>query len=239
LRLTDDDTCAKLPGWIGRVVVPRSRKGIMSSLRGLEPLRFLSLGHTDLDRLNTLQLEPVERFLEPLCEIVRAVRRGAAHHLVGIEAGGALAGFYVVHPDRRDRSCWWLGWLAIDLRWQGAGLGRAALAAAMARLARIAGCRRVRLLVAPDNAPALRLYRRAGFTLSGTWPATGEMVMEFRQPAHLAPGRLSSESPVDRVLNAYSLVQAMWLRLWRRGVPPAARMSGEFHGPPAVMVSQG
>jgi RimJ/RimL family protein N-acetyltransferase len=204
----------------------------MSSFRGLEPLRFRKIGHAELAVLNELQLEAVERFLEPLPEIVRVVQRGAAHTLVGIEAGGTLAGFYVVHPDRRDRACWWLGWLAIDVRWQGAGLGRAAMAAAMARLARIAGCRRVRLLVAPDNVPALRLYHRAGFQVTGTWPSTGELVMEF-QPA----GAHSSEGPVDRVLNAYSLIQAMWLRLWRRGVPPSARMSGEFHGPPAGLAA--
>jgi GNAT superfamily N-acetyltransferase len=202
----------------------------MSSFRGLEPLRFRKIGHAELGVLNELQLEPVERFLEPLPDIVRVVQRGAAHTLVGIEAAGTLAGFYVVHPDRRDRACWWLGWLAIDVRWQGAGLGRAAMAAAMARLARIAGCRRIRLLVAHDNAPALRLYNRAGFQVTGTWPATGEFVMEYC-PA----GSRSSEGPVDRVLNAYSLVQAMWLRLWRRGVPPAARMSGEFHGPPVAV----
>lgn len=201
----------------------------MSSSRGLIPLRFRKIGHAELGVLKGLRLESVERFLEPLSEIVQLVQRGAAHTLVCIEAGGTLAGFYVVHPDRRDRACWWLGWLAIDIRWQGAGLGRAAMTAVMARLARVAGCRRVRLLVAPDNAAALRLYHRAGFMVTGTWPETGEWVMEFRQP-----NPLSAEGPVDRVVNAYSLVQAMWLRLWRRGVPPAARMSGEFHGPPSA-----
>lgn len=203
----------------------------MSSFRGLEPLRFRTIGHSELSVLHALRLESGERFLEPLPEIVRIVRRGAAHTAIGIEVGGTLAGFYVVHPDRRDRACWWLGWLAIDVRWQGAGLGRAAMAAAMARLGRIAGCRRIRLLVAPDNAPALRLYQRAGFAVTGSWPSTGELVMEFRPH-----GACSSEEPVDRVLNAYSLVQAMWLRLWRRGVPAAARMSGEFHGPPVAML---
>ncbi len=205
----------------------------MSSSRGLEPLHFRKIGHPDLGVLNDLRLEPVERFLEPLSDIVRQVRQGAAHTVVGIEAGGTLAGFYVVHPDRRDRACWWLGWLAVDLRWQGAGLGRAAMMAVMARLGRITGCRRVRLLVAPDNAAALRLYSRAGFNITGTWPPTGELIMEFRKL-----GQRSAEDPVDRVVNAYSLVQAMWLRLWRRGVPPAARMSGEFHGPPATMIIQ-
>ena len=205
----------------------------MLSSRGSKPLRFRRIGHADLGVLSALRLESVEHYLEPLPDIIRVVQRGAAHTLVGIEVGTELAGFYVVHPDRRDRSCWWLGWLAIDLRWQGAGFGRAAMTAAMARFARIAGCRRVRLLVAPDNGPALRLYRRAGFRITGTWPATGELVMECRQ-AHA----IACEGPIDQVLNAYSLVQAMCLRLWRRGVPPAARMSGEFHGPPALLATR-
>jgi RimJ/RimL family protein N-acetyltransferase len=199
----------------------------MFSSRGAEPLHFRRIGHAGLDSIGALRFEAVEQFLEPLADIVHIVRHGPAHSLVAIEAGNEIAGFYVVHPDRRDRACWWLGWLAIDLRWQGAGLGRAALASAMQRLSRIAGCRRIRLLVAPDNAPALRLYRRAGFHVTGRWAATGELVMDCDSTA------LPDEGPVDRVLNAYSLVQAMWLRLWRRGVPPAARMSGEFHGPPA------
>ena len=42
------------------------------------------------------------------------------------------------------------------------------------------------------------------------------------------------EDRPDVALNAYSLVQAMWLRLWRRGAPPAAQLSGEFHGPPGA-----
>ena len=31
-----------------------------------------------------------------------------------------------------------------------------------------------------------------------------------------------------------TVYMAMWLRLWRRGAPPAAKLSGEFHGPPAT-----
>ena len=199
----------------------------MSSPGGLEPLCFRHLGHAGLGGIASLQFEETERYLEPLPEIIGAVRRGAAHALVAIEAAGQLAGFYVVHPDRRDRACWWLGWLAIDVRWQGAGIGRRAMDSALERMARIPGCRRVRLLVAPGNQRALTLYRRAGFQVVDTWRATGELVMEAVR-FDATPGI----GPVEQVLNAYSLVQAMALRLWRRGAPPAARLSGEFHGPP-------
>jgi RimJ/RimL family protein N-acetyltransferase len=200
----------------------------MPVLRDCVSLRFRLLGKAELGVISSLKLERVERFLEPVADIVAAVSRRPAYALVGIESGGALAGFFVVHPDRRDRACWWIGWLALDIAWQGGGLGRAALAAALARLRSVAGCRRVRLLVAPDNAPALRLYRRAGFRTVGEHPATGEWVMECREP-----GGVPEQERLDLVANAYTMLQAMWLRLWRRGAPPAAKLSGEFHGPPA------
>ncbi len=199
----------------------------MSSIRGHAPLQFRRLGHAALPSLHALDLGHAERFIEPLPVILDVVRRHPAHWVTGIESAGDLVGFYVVHPDRRDRSCWWLGWFAIDARHQGAGFGRAAMAAIMAGLRRIAGCRRVRLLVAPDNASALRLYRHAGFHTVGRWAATGELVMEHASSATPAPTRVDGV-----VVPALTLILAMALRLWRRGVPPAARMSGEFHGPP-------
>ena len=200
----------------------------MPTLTGAGPV-FQPIAPAEFSRLATLQLDHCERFLEPLADILGFVRRGAAHRLVGILDQGRLAGFFVVHPDRRDRACWWLGWLAIDARHQGLGLGRAAVLAALSRLRRIAGCRRVRLLVAPDNVAARRLYERAGFVVCDDWPATGELVMELAQHAGIP-----CEDRPDVALNAYSLVQAMWLRLWRRGAPPAAQLSGEFHGPPGA-----
>ena len=194
---------------------------------------FRKLGRAGLAELRSLQFEAAERFLEPLPVILETVRRGLAHALVGIEAGGALCGFYVVHPDRRDPSCWWLGWLAVDRRRQGTGLGRAALASALARLGRVAGCRRVRLLVAADNAVALGLYRRAGFQAVGIWPATGELVLELGQGG----GRPLGPRVPGVTVPALTLILAMAMRLWRRGVPMAARMSGEFHGPPGALTA--
>jgi RimJ/RimL family protein N-acetyltransferase len=198
----------------------------MSSSRGLPPLSFRRIGTADLASLATLELEPVERFIEPVTAILDAVRRGPAHSLVAIERAGEPIGFYVVHPDRRDSTCWWLGWLAIGWRFQGGGLGGTAMAAAMARLRRI-GCRRIRLLVAPDNEAALRLYRRVGFEVAGIWAPTGEWIMDC-----VSPGPVPEQERLALVANAYTLLQAMWLRLWRRGAPPAAKLSGEFHGPP-------
>lgn len=198
----------------------------MHSYGSAVALHFRRVPHRGLDVLARLDLGHTVQFLEPLPAIVACVRRGAAHGVVGIEADGRLAGFFVVHPDRRDASCWWLGWLAVDRAWQGKGLGRAAVAAALAALRRVAGCRRVRLLVAADNGAALRLYRAAGFKAAGVWAGTGELVMEA--------GLVMPRAADAVVVPALTLVLAMLMRLWRRGVPPAARMSGEFHGPPGA-----
>ena len=200
----------------------------MSSSRADAALCFRKLGASEFAALHALEFEAAERFLEPLPVILGCVRQGLAHALVGIEAAGALCGFYVVHPDRRDPSCWWLGWLAVDRRRQGEGLGRAALASALERLRRVGACRRVRLLVASENAVALRLYLRAGFRAVGRWAETGEVVMECPRDGGVPAGPRVPGVAVP----ALTLILAMALRLWRRGVPPAARMSGEFHGPP-------
>lgn len=86
--------------------------------------------------------------------------------LVGVAArGDALLGYYI------------LTW-GFDLEWggrdafltelylrpevRGAGLGKQALAAALSA-AREHGARAAHLMVRPDNEPAVRLYRRAGF----------------------------------------------------------------------------
>ena len=195
------------------------------------PLTFRHLGRTELDVVSLLEFETeqVERFLGPLPEILAEIRRGPAHQLALIEQGGVLAGFYVIHPDRRDQSCWWLGWFAIDRRQQGAGLGRLAMAGIMAQLSQIPACRRVRLLVAPDNSPALRLYRRAGFAVAGLADATAELIMECA----LAAGRPSSEVPARFWAEAI-LIQVILARVCRMGVLPGAELHGEVaHPPPA------
>ncbi len=56
--------------------------------------------------------------------------------------------------------------LFVDERWQGAGLGRAALEFALAE-ARELGVHAVHLEVEPGNVPAERIYDRSGFRASG------------------------------------------------------------------------
>jgi len=62
---------------------------------------------------------------------------------------------------------------------QGRGFGRASMAHILSSLRRIPHCRRVRLLVAPDNLYARRLYEQASFrpvAMSGS----GELVLEAK-----------------------------------------------------------
>ena len=201
----------------------------MLSDRGAAPLTYRRLAKREFDRVLQLDFpaEQVERFLGPLSDIVETVRRGPAHQLVGIEEGGDLVGFFAIHPDRRDGACWWLGWFGIDRRRQGGGRGARAVAAILARLRQLPACREIRLLVAPDNAAALRLYRRAGFTLQGLWRRTGELVMR----AVLPPSRPSGEVPARFWANAI-LLQVVDARTCRMGVPVAAQLHGEVAFPP-------
>jgi diamine N-acetyltransferase len=74
--------------------------------------------------------------------------------------------------------------LMIDRRFQGHGLGRAALDA-IVELIRSRGLQTIRLSVVPENAQALEFYRRNGFVETGETEGD-ELVMERR---------LETESP--------------------------------------------
>lgn len=201
----------------------------MLSERGLAPLTFRRLARHEFDTVTTLEFAAaqIDRFLGPLRDIVAAVRRGPSHQMIGIEEQGTLIGFAAIHPDRRDAACWWLGWFGIDRRRQGGGRGARAVAAIMAELHRLPNCREVRLLVAPDNEGALRLYRRAGFALHGFAHRTGELIMRCmltpRRPSGTVPARFWANAILLAVIDARSC---------RMGVPVAAQLHGEVAFPP-------
>jgi len=186
---------------------------------GPEPLNYRRLGHADLGVITSLELDPdqLERFFDPLDDVLAAVRAGPAHALFAIEAARAMIGFYVLHPDRRDAACWWLGWFALERRQQGRGYGRRIMARIMASFRRIPNCRRVRLLVTPDNVHALRLYAQAGFRRVGV-TATGDLIFEavlpgfgggFRRPSSLGSYARRScrprRSPTDHAIRAIAI----------------------------------
>lgn len=199
---------------------------------GYSPLRFRRLEQAEHASIYDIELDPnqVERYLGPVADILAAVKRGPAHAVFAIEAEGALAGFFVLHPEKRDRSCWWLGWLALDRRQQGRGYGRAALGAVLDRLRRVPGCRRVRLLVTRDNVRARQLYESGGFRAAGIWAATREMVLELVLPGGVDGGRLDTFNLAAVAMRVRRVFRHRRLR--RTAGPHAAWVIGVERGPP-------
>lgn len=207
----------------------------MSSIGASAPLVYKRLCRADAGVIDTLELDPnqVRRFLGPLKDIVAAVRNGPAHAMFAIERDmgerdASMIGFYVLHPDGRDGACWWLGWLALDRHQQGLGFGRAAVAHIMSSLRRIAGCRRVRLLVAADNVGAMRLYGQASFRRVGV-STGGEVILEAAL-AHVQEVVVLLAAAIGAVVTPGSLCHAGRLRLLAG--PHEARVLGVSRGPP-------
>ena len=193
---------------------------------------FRRLTRQEYGALESVQLDPdqTERFLGPVSEILDAVRRGPNHAVVAIEVSGIVAGFFVLHPQAREPSCWWLGWIAIDRRRQGCGYGRIALQAVGRHLRQISSCRRVRLLVAPDNIRARRLYEAAGFRQAGVSQATRELILELILPAAVDAGQLDEFNLIAVAARARRVFRH-W-RLRQSAGPHAAWVIGVERGPP-------
>ena len=102
-----------------------------------------------------------------------AVERRLAESPPGVyrlvaEVGGRAVGLLSLHVGRgRTAHSARLGLMVHDA-FQGRGVGTALLAAAVELAERWLGLHRLELEVYPDNAPALRLYRRFGFEVEGT-----------------------------------------------------------------------
>ena len=211
----------------------------MLSTRGHTPLAYRRLARSQHGEIALLSLDPsqVERFLGPLTDILAALRRGPAHALFTIDAAGEPIGFYVVHPDARDRSCWWLGWLALDQHQQGRGYGRRALLDILTHLRRIVGCQRVRLLVSADNVPARSLYSCAGFVQVGQDAGTRELVLELGLGSVCRNIQAKAHSLARAVAGAFRTFRHRRLRMiagphaaWTIGVergPPMAHRTGK------------
>jgi diamine N-acetyltransferase len=203
----------------------------MVSNRGSSSLSYHRIDHAEIGVISDIVLEPeqIEHYLGSIEEIQAAVRRGPAHAMTGVKADGTLVGFYVLHPDRRDNSCWWLGWFALDRRFQGRGYGRMAMAQIMDNVRRIVGCRRVRLLVSPSNGHATRLYAQAGFH-QVSLHATGELILE------VVLSRLAVIEDIVALLRASSVSKRARRsgRLRLSPGPHAAQVIGVERGPPSV-----
>jgi RimJ/RimL family protein N-acetyltransferase len=203
----------------------------MFSTRGSSPLSYHRIGNADIGVISDLVLEPeqIEHYLGSIEEIQAAVRSGPAHAMTGVKADGTLVGFYVLHPDRRDNSCWWLGWFALDRRYQGRGYGGMAMAQIMANFRHIVGCRRVRLLVSPANEHATHLYAQAGFHQVGVH-TSGELILE------VVLSRFAVIEDIIALLRASSVSKRARRagRLRLSPGPHAAQVIGVERGPPSV-----
>ncbi|KGN29693.1 hypothetical protein N802_11525 [Knoellia sinensis KCTC 19936] len=80
--------------------------------------------------------------------------------------GDEVVGMLMWGVDDEDGSCW-LGGIIIDVRHQGRGLGRAAVAAALELLADRASRAGFALSYEPENTGAARLYAALGFETTG------------------------------------------------------------------------
>lgn len=93
-----------------------------------------------------------------------------------VYSGDDLVGFVLIHPADDDPAVHCIVGLMIDQRFQGRGLGRQALEAAIGWIAREHRAARVRLSVVGENEQARGLYRSAGFVETGEVD-DGELVM--------------------------------------------------------------
>ncbi len=89
------------------------------------------------------------------------------HRYYVAELGGTVAGHLFIWDT--DTAVPWLG-IAVRDEYQGRGLGSFMLRELFCLLRR-EGCGGVLLRTAPDNAPAQRLYERAGFERIGEHPS--------------------------------------------------------------------
>lgn len=204
----------------------------MSSLRARKALSYRQIGNDHLEIVSTMDLDTsqVEEYLGPLSDILDAVRNGPSHSLIGIQADGRMIGFYVIHPDRRDATCWWLGWFILARSHQGLGLGRTILARIMAGLAGVPACQRIRLIVVPGNDGAISLYDKVGFRAVGELPGTGDIVMECRLRPKCPVATRSSLAVACPIASRRGRRR---MRLRPRTGPHAAPIIGVGRGPPA------
>ncbi|RLA31966.1 MAG: GNAT family N-acetyltransferase [Gammaproteobacteria bacterium] len=139
-------------------------------IRSCEPEDYLALKdiHAQPKAIwGTLQLPfpSAERWKKRLGE-----RRDGAYWLVACvdsQAVGSLGLSTVTHSPRR-RHVGELG-MAIHDQWQGQGIGSALMGAAINLADLWLNLVRLELIVFTDNMPAIKLYKRAGFEVEGTF----------------------------------------------------------------------
>jgi ribosomal protein S18 acetylase RimI-like enzyme len=196
------------------VAIRRARRSDVAALVTLEERCFAS------DRLSRRNFLRLLRTGHCICLVAERAGAVAGYGLVLLHGATALAHLYSI---------------AVDPRRQGEGIGTALLAACEEE-ARSAGRAILRLEVRPDNEPAIRRYRAAGYREIGRYPDYYEDHSDaLRMEKQLAGGVLQSLNEVeffaqslDFTCGPASLMRAMHaldpataldrsreLRLWR------------------------
>jgi ribosomal protein S18 acetylase RimI-like enzyme len=140
--------------------------------------RMLGAYHLATEREKGRPVDDVDRLPAAYrAEIADARPSSGTLHL--LDAGGAVAGMYVLAPTR-DPGTGELKRLWVDPDWRGHGLGELAIQDAVRR-AGDARLDTVRLSVWEWRTGAIGLYRRAGFVDCPSWdPRPGLVCMERR-----------------------------------------------------------
>ena len=124
-------------------------------------------------------------FIETIPEILHEADRDNTWQLLGIYQGKTLIGLamYGDFAEPLPDGELWLNQILLDCRYQGKGLGKAALQLILARLAdEFPQRREVFLSVFAENTAAIRLYWQAGFAFNGALDTEGEKIMSGGLP---------------------------------------------------------
>lgn len=77
-----------------------------------------------------------------------------------------------------DDDCFWIVRFMIDEKYQGRGLGKAALSEIISTMSKIEGCRKIRTSHVPENEFVNKLYKSFGFQETGDL-MDGEIVLDL------------------------------------------------------------
>jgi len=140
-----------------------------------------------------------DRIPQAMGVAIRDIDSGAAAVLPTVwlivgRADGRILGDLGTHGPPDGEGCVEIGYsLAPSAR--GKGIGTAAVAALVRRLAGVPGIRRVTAVTGAENTPSRRLLERRGFRITGTLPDTDEVryALRLRQ---LGPAAFSGKDVV-------------------------------------------
>ncbi len=142
-----------------------------------------------------LEVRPEQRgFVEPVAQCLKEAESCRFFVPAALQLDKQIVGFamYGEFPNEKLGRWVWLDRLLIDRRWQGRGLGRAAVRELTAHLRSFYNCDDIYLSVIEGNARALALYHSLGFRETGEKYAGREPILRLRGP--LTEGETPCES---------------------------------------------